>query len=97
MKKVGEKEGPKPDKIIRTNLDYPGRNMLMVGKCGAVLVLHGGLGTLEEIIHAVKDYHKKVAVIDKGEIAYWIKCIHELKEKVFITLNIKEAIEYLEK
>jgi len=59
--------------------------------------LHGGLGTLTEIIHAVKDYNKKVAVIDKGDIASWIKIIPELKEKVFLTNDIKKAIEHLEK
>jgi hypothetical protein len=96
-KRVGEKKGPKPDEFVNTNMDYPERNLTMVKNCDAIIAIHGGLGTIAEMIHAVKDYHKKVSVIDKGEMADWIKAITPLKEKVFITKDIKKAIEYLEK
>lgn len=95
MEKVGELLGPKPDKLIETNLDYPERNVVMVRECDAVIALHGGLGTLSEIIHAVKDYDKKVSVIDFGELSQWIKSIPELHKKVLLTSNIKQAIEHL--
>jgi uncharacterized protein (TIGR00725 family) len=61
MEKVGEELGPKPDKLIETNVDYPERNIIMVRECDALIALHGGLGTLTEIIHAIKDYNKKVS------------------------------------
>ena len=35
----------------------------MVRKCDAVVALHGGLGTLTEIIHATKDYNKKFLLL----------------------------------
>jgi hypothetical protein len=96
-KKVGKEKGPKPDKAIETNVDYPERNIIMMRESDVLIGLHGGLGTIAEMIHAVKDYHKKVSVIDKGEMAGWIKAITPLREKVFITKDIKEAIDYLEK
>jgi hypothetical protein len=97
MKKVGEERGPKPDKEVKTNVDYPERNLIMIRNCDAIISLHGGLGTLSEMIAAIKDYHKKVSVIDKGEFVDWIRAIQPLKEKVFITNDIKKAIEYLER
>lgn len=95
MEKVGEELGPKPDKLIETNLDYPERNVVMVRECDAVIALHGGLGTLTEIIHAVKDYNKKVSVIDFGDLAAWIKAIPELHKEVFLTSDVNKAVEHL--
>jgi len=95
MKKVGEDIGPEPDELVETNLDYPERNIIMVRECDGVIALNGGLGTLTEIIHAVKDYDKKVSVIDLGEISLWIKAIPELHKNVLLTLNINKALEYL--
>jgi uncharacterized protein (TIGR00725 family) len=95
--KAGEKLGPQPDEIIETNVDYPEKNIIMVKSCDAVIALHGGLGTLTEIIHAVKDYNKKVSVIDKGRLPEIIRLIPELKKKVFLTSDVNKAIEYLEK
>lgn len=96
MKNVGEELGPKPDKIIMTNYDYPKRNVKMVKESDAVIALLGGLGTLTEIIHAVKDYDKKVAVIDVGELPSWIRNIPELESKVLMTDSVEEAVKYLE-
>ncbi len=95
MEKVGEQLGPKSDKLIETNLDYPERNVVMVRECDGVIALHDGLGTLTEIIHAIKDYDKKVSVIDFGDLARWIRAIPELRNKVFLTSDIKKAVEYL--
>ncbi len=95
MERVGEEQGPEPDEKIQTDLDYPGRNCFMVKECDAVIALHGGLGALTEAIHAVKDYGKKVVVIDKGEFASWIKAIPELKEKVFLSPDVEKAIDFL--
>jgi len=95
MKKVGEEKGPMPDKLIETKVDYPERNLIMMRDCDAIIALHGGLGAIAEIIHATKDYHMKVSVIDKGELAEWVRAIKPLKEKVFITNDIKKAIKHL--
>jgi predicted Rossmann-fold nucleotide-binding protein len=97
MEKVGEKEGPKADETVDTKIDYVRRNILMVENCGAILALPGSLGTFNEIIYAVNDYHKKVAVLDIGEMSAWIKSIPQLSEKVFFTKNASQAIDYLEK
>ena len=96
MEKVGEKLGPQPDELIETNLDYSERNIVMVKNCDGLIALHGGLGTLTEVIHAVNDYNKKVSIIDKGQLAEWVKCIHKIKEKVFLTSDVKKAVEYVE-
>ena len=96
MERVGENLGPKPDKLIETNLDYPERNIVMVRECDSIIAIDGGLGTLTEIIHAIKDYNKKVSVIGLGEMVDWINFIPEIKKKVFLTKDIKKAIEHLE-
>jgi uncharacterized protein (TIGR00725 family) len=93
--KVGEELGPKPDKLIDTNTDYPERNLIMIRDGDAMLALHGGLGTMAEIIEAVKDYNKKVSVIDFGDLANWIRAIPELHKKVLITKEVKEALKNL--
>ncbi|MCK4554511.1 LOG family protein, partial [Candidatus Parcubacteria bacterium] len=97
MRELGEKIGSKPDKIVKTGLDYPMRNALMVKNCDGIVVFHGGLGTLAEITHAVKDYNKKVSVIDKGDLAKWVKAIPKLKNNVLLTADIKKALQNLEK
>lgn len=97
MEKVGEKIGPKPDVTIQTGLDYPGKNIELVKGSDAVIALNGGLGTLTEIIHAIKDYDRKVSVIDVGELSEWIKNISELRDSVMLTSDIGEAVDYLEK
>ncbi len=97
MEKVGEEVGPEPDKIIQTTLDYPTRNVEMVKFCDVMIAMPGGVGTLTEVIHAVNDYNKKVVVFDGGETAEIIKQIPKLREKVFLTDNIKEAFDYLSK
>ena len=80
MEKVGEKIGPEPDRIIKTGLDYPERNIGLVKGSDAVIAINGGLGTLTEIVHAIKDYNKKVSVVDVGELSEWIRHIPELKK-----------------
>ena len=97
MEKCKGEIGPKPNKIIRTNLNYPKRNLQMIKDCDCVIALGGGLFTLTEVIHSIKDYGKKVCIIDKGSLALWIKSIDKIKKRVFLTKDIKRAINYLEK
>ena len=96
MERVGEKIGPEPDKIIKTGLEYPERNINLIKESDAVVAINGGLGTLTEIIHAIKDYDKKVAVIDVGELPGWVRKISELKDSVRLTSDIEKAVNYLE-
>lgn len=94
MERVGEERGLEPDRPVMTGLDYPQRNVLMVKNCDAVIALSGALGTLTEIIHAVNDYGKKVAVIDRGEIAAWVKSIPALKSGVFLAEGPEAALNH---
>lgn len=94
---VGESIGPEPDEIIETGMDYPSRNVELVKYCDGVIALPGALGTLSEVLHAINDYGKKVAVLNIGPLAEMIEHIPELREKVFLTDNVGEMFEYLEK
>jgi uncharacterized protein (TIGR00725 family) len=97
MKKVGEKIGPKPDKTIRLKGDYPERNLIMIRNSQALIALHGGLGSLAEVIHAANDYNIPTAVIHFGEFTKYIKTIPKLRKQVLIAKTPKEAIEFIEK
>lgn len=90
MEKIGDKIGPLPDEIIETKGNYNVRNDCMIKDSDIIIALPGGIGTLGEVITAVKDYKKQVFVIDKGELASWIKNIPDLYEKTIM-------ISYLEK
>lgn len=97
MNKVGEKHGPKPDKVIRLKADYPERNVVMVRNSSAVIALNGGLGTLSEVIHAAKDYGHPAVVIDYGKLAGYVRAIHDFGDKVHIAKTAKEAVDFIEK
>jgi len=94
---VGEKIGPLPDEAIDTGMDYPSRNVELVKFCDCIIALPGNLGTLTEVIHAVNDYGKKVAVLDTGPLAEMIQHIPSVREKVFLTDNVEEMFGFLEK
>ena len=94
MKKVGDTIGPKPDEIIETNLDYPGRNLVMLKECDGVIALNGSLGALTELINAIIDYKKRVAVFDSGKLSIWINSIHQLKKKLLLTRDMEEVVNY---
>lgn len=93
--KIGEPLGPKPHKLIRTKEDYPGRNVIMIRNSESVIALHGGLGTLTEVIMAIKDYHLPVAVVHFGKFAEYVNAIGELKEKLFIAKTVKVAVDHV--
>lgn len=95
MKIVGEKLGPKPDKIIRTKEDYPGRNLIMARNTELAITLNGNLGTLEEIIFNAKDYNHPVIVIDGFPIANMVRALPKLKKKVTITKDLSYITKLL--
>ncbi len=96
VRKVGEKLGPKPDKLIRIKGNYPEQNVTLVRNSQAIIAMHGGLGTLAEIIFAIKDYKIPVAVIHFGDFVKHIKAIPELRKNVFIAKTAKKAIDFIE-
>jgi predicted Rossmann-fold nucleotide-binding protein len=89
MIKIGDKLGPVPDLIIETKGDYVTRNTQMIKKSDLIIALPGGIGTLGEIINAIKDYKKNVLLINKGELASWIKVIPPLINKVTLINNLE--------
>lgn len=94
---VGEKHGPKPDKVVRLRGDYPERNVVMIRKSNAIIALNGGLGTLTEIIHAAKDYGHPAVVIDYGKLAGYVRAIHDFGDKVHIAATAKDAVHFIER
>jgi hypothetical protein len=88
--------GIKPDKIINTKFNYAVRDAHYIGKSDAVLALSGKALTLAEIIHAVKNYHKKVFQLDIGENVKVIPFFSELKEDILITSEITQGLGFLE-
>lgn len=88
--------GVKPDKIINTKFNYAVRDAYYIGKSDAVLALSGKALTLAEIIHAVKNYHKKVFQLNIGENVKLIPLFSELKEGILITSDIIQGLDFLE-
>lgn len=97
LEKIGEEPGPKPDKAIWTGLNHLRRNIVMVEKSEAILAFPGSLGTFNELIYAVYDYHKKIAVMGFDEMADWIRAVPKVKQGVFLTKEVSKAIDFLEK
>lgn len=91
------KEHIKPDEEVKTNLDYAVRDASYIEKCDAVIALSGKSLTLAEIIHAVKNYHKRVFQLNIGDNTKIIPLLEELRGSVLITSNIQEGLNYLEK
>lgn len=85
----------KSDQKIQTGLDYPKRDIFYIAKCDAVIALSGRLLTFAEIIHAVRDYKKKVFQIEIGSNIQLIKNSPELKNKVFISKDINRGLDFL--
>lgn len=95
MDKVGENKGLEPDKEVLIEGDYPLRNIHLVKNSEVIIALNGGLGTLTEIIYAIKDYDIPVIVIDFGELARFVRAIPELLNKVILTKDFKKISEVL--
>jgi len=90
MREVGEELGPKPDKIIKTNVDYPERNLIMARDSKLAIALTGNLGTLEEIIFNAKDYHHPVIVVEGFPIAKMVKALPDLKKRVIFIKDVQD-------
>lgn len=79
MKAVGEEVQPGADEIIRTDLDYPMRNVHQISKSDGLIVITGGDGALEEILPALADYDLPVAALrGSGQAAVALEALVEI-------------------
>jgi len=63
MVAVGEEIQGGYDQIIRTDFDYPMRNVYQVGQSHGLIVISGGDGTLEETLPSLINYRLPVAAL----------------------------------
>lgn len=63
MRAVGEEVEPGADEIVRTDLDYPMRNVHQISKSAGLVIITGGDGALEEALPALADYDLPVAAM----------------------------------
>ncbi|MDD5253664.1 MAG: TIGR00725 family protein [Candidatus Nanoarchaeia archaeon] len=68
------------DIIIFSGMGYKGRNLLMIRSCDAVIVINGGMGTLDEV--TIAEGEEKHIVVIEGTGG----CADKLK-KIFQDLN----------
>lgn len=98
MNRVGEKEetyGIEVE-IIKTDMDYPSRNVRQVRESDAMIAVTGGPGTVTEVINAVYDFNLPVAVLEgSGNMVNSIKSLPQIKEKVFFGNNAEELVSYI--
>lgn len=85
-----------PDKEIQTGFNYAMRDAFYVGEPDGIIALSGKLLTLAEIIHAVRNYNKKVFQLEIGDNIKIIKNSSDLKDGVFVSLNINDGLKFLE-
>lgn len=96
MERVGERMEKGADEIIKTELDYPMRNLIQVRESDALVAIGGGAGTVTEIIATALDYRKPTIVLDGGEASQAIKILSDLKSKVEFASRVEEVVEFLQ-
>ena len=98
MKRVGEEMEEGADDVVKTNAEYPIRNLLQVKESDAVVGIGGSAGTLTEVIAAVMDYHKPVAMFEDGsESVQAAKIISKIHPHIFFSRSVVEVVSYLKK
>jgi len=98
MKRVGEEMEEGADDVVKTNAEYPIRNLLQVKESDAVVGIGGSAGTLTEVIAAVMDYHKPVAMFEDGsESVQAAKIISKIRPHIFFSRSVVEVVSYLKK
>lgn len=98
MRRVGEREenyGIEVE-IIRTELDYPSRNVRQVKESDAMIAIGGGAGTLQEVIYAAYDFNIPVAVLEStGDVVSAIKQLTKIRDQVFFGNNAEKLVDYI--
>lgn len=89
-------DGTIPDKVVETNYNYAMRDAYYISFCDAVIALSGKSLTLAEIIHAIKNYKKKVFQLDMGPNIQIISQLAEINKNLLITNDLKEGIKFIE-
>lgn len=99
MREIGEDVLVEPDEKIYTEKDYPMRNLLQVKGSDAVIGVTGGLGTLTELIAAVKDYNLPTSFYQGSSpfIDGFLKLERFFAQKVYCGNNIHHLIDHLER
>lgn len=95
-KSAKPRENVRPDEAIQTKYNYAMRDLFYIGKSDAVIALSGKLLTFAEIVHAVRNYGKRVFQLAIGGNIPRIKKEKELKSRVFIATNISKGLNFLE-
>lgn len=96
MVAVGEEVEPGADEIIKTDYDYPMRNVYQVSQCCGLFVITGGDGALEEILPAVIDYAIPVAIVRKsGSAAKAMAALLKLYPEWNALVEIGDTVEVL--
>src|SRR3989344_4775034 len=86
----------KADEEIITGYNYAVRDAFYTGEADAVVALSGKLLTFAEIIHAARNYKKKVFQLEMGDNIQRIRESSELQEKVFVSNDIPKGLDFLE-
>jgi predicted Rossmann-fold nucleotide-binding protein len=96
MKRVGEVMTEEADLVIQTGGDYPSRNLTQIKMADALAVIGGADATVAEIINAVLDYKKPVAVLDKtGPVSAIVRMLPKTGNKIYLAKSVKSMIEFL--
>lgn len=96
MKRVGEEMGEGADLVIHTGSDYPSRNLVQIKVADALAVIGGADATVSEIINAVLDYQKPVAILDRtGPVAAIVRMLPKTGSKVYLAKNVAAMTEFL--
>ncbi|MDP2671670.1 MAG: hypothetical protein Q8P13_04415 [bacterium] len=96
MKRVGEELAQGADIVVQTGVDYPSRNLIQIKLCDALAVIGGADATVSEIINAILDYKKPVAVLDKsGPVSAIVRMLPKTGSKVFLAKSVKNMLEFL--
>jgi|GEM_PF-3217160 len=100
MLAVGEEVQEGWDEIVRTDFDYPMRNVFQVSKAVGLVVVTGGDGTLEEILPALVDYGIPVGVLrGSGQAAVALETLLDVfpvwQENTLVTEDPEELAKFV--
>jgi len=96
MERVGELMEEGADEVIKTELDYPLRNIVQVKESQAVVAIGGGAGTVTEVVTSALDYNKPTVILEGGEAYKAVSNLTELKKNINFVSSVEDAVRILE-